>query len=65
LAGIGTQLGIGWIVQNLSFAPIFAACALLYLVAFGLVYWLIGELGVIRHIAPAPTIGQRPAVTFN
>ena len=65
LAGIGTQLGIGWVVQNLSFAPIFAACALLYLVAFGLVYWLIGELGVIRHIAAAPTIGRRQAVTFN
>ncbi len=59
LAGIITQLSIGWAVQNLSFAPVFAACALLYLVAFGLVYLLIGELGVIRQIAPTPRLEQR------
>ena len=51
LAGIITQLMIGWVVQNLSFAPVFAACALLYLVAFGLVHWLVGELGGIRQVS--------------
>ena len=58
LAGIITQLSIGWVVQNLSFAPIFAACALLYLVAFCLVSWLIGELGVIRPLGPASRSGR-------
>ena len=64
LAGIITQLSIGWVVQNLSFAPIFAASALLYLLAFILVYWLVGELGVIRPLRPAPP-APREAVSFN
>jgi ACS family hexuronate transporter-like MFS transporter len=64
LAGIITQLSIGWVVQNLSFAPIFAACALLYLLAFILVYWLIGEIGVIRPIGQAP-LAPREAVSSN
>jgi ACS family hexuronate transporter-like MFS transporter len=49
-AGAITQLSIGWVVQNLSFAPIFAACSVMYLIAFTLVHVLIGKLGVIRHI---------------
>lgn len=60
LAGAITQLSIGWVVQNLSFAPIFAVCAFMYLLAFGLVHWLIGELGTIRRLAPA-AVAQRAA----
>lgn len=52
LAGVVTQLSIGWVVQNLSFEPIFTACAVLYLLAFALVHWLVGEIGVIRQITP-------------
>jgi MFS transporter, ACS family, aldohexuronate transporter len=57
LAGAITQLSIGWVVQNLSFTPIFAVCAVMYLIAFWLAHRLIGELGKIRAIpdvAPAP-----------
>ncbi len=53
LAGVITQLGIGWVVQNLSFTPIFAACSVAYLIAFALVHILIGELGRVRHLGPA------------
>jgi MFS transporter, ACS family, hexuronate transporter len=49
-AGVLTQLTIGTIVHKFSFAPVFAACSLLYLAAFALVSWLGGELGVIRAI---------------
>jgi ACS family hexuronate transporter-like MFS transporter len=47
-AGIGffTQLGIGWVVQNVSYTPLFIACAFAYLLTFALVSWLVGELGV-------------------
>jgi ACS family hexuronate transporter-like MFS transporter len=48
LVGAFTQLGIGWIVTHQSFAPVFATCALMYLIAFAAVHYLIGELGVIR-----------------
>jgi len=50
LAGVITQLTIGWVVQNLSFAPIFAAISVMYLLAFSLVHWLIGELGRVRQL---------------
>ncbi len=51
LAGVLTQLAIGWVVANLSsFAPIFATCAVAYIVAFLFVHFLIGELGVIRTV---------------
>ena len=50
VAGILTQLGIGWVVQHLSFAPIFAAISVAYLVAFVLVHLLIGELGRVRAV---------------
>jgi ACS family hexuronate transporter-like MFS transporter len=49
-AGVVSQLGIGWVVQNLSFAPIFTAIAAAYLVAFALVQRLIGELGRVRAV---------------
>jgi len=51
LAGAVTQPLIGWAVQTLSFTPVFAACSGVYLVAFILVHFLIGELGVIRRVA--------------
>lgn len=49
-AGVGffTQLGIGWVVQNVSYTPLFIVCALVYLVTFALVSWLVGELGAPR-----------------
>ena len=53
IAGVITQLSIGWVVQNLSFAPIFVVCSVMYLIAFGCVYLLIGELGVVRSLRPA------------
>jgi ACS family hexuronate transporter-like MFS transporter len=56
-AGVVTQMSIGWVVQNLSFAPVFAACSVMYLVALALVHHLIGELGRIRRLAPA-LVGQ-------
>ncbi|HVR72085.1 MAG TPA: MFS transporter [Vicinamibacteria bacterium] len=50
VAGILSQLAIGWVVTNLSFAPLFAAMALTYLVAFALVQILVGELGRVRDV---------------
>jgi len=49
LFGIGTQLAIGWTVQNVSFAPVFAVSAFMHLAAFVLVCVLVGELGKIRN----------------
>ncbi len=48
--GILTQLSIGWIVQHFSFTPIFAVCAVVYLIGFVFVQWLIPQLGVTREI---------------
>lgn len=53
VAGIATQLAIGWTVQNVSFAPVFAVCSFVHLAAFGLVCLLVGQLGVIRRFDPA------------
>jgi ACS family hexuronate transporter-like MFS transporter len=50
LAGVVTQLGIGQVVQHLSFAPIFAAIACAYLLALAVVHGLIGELGRVRPV---------------
>jgi ACS family hexuronate transporter-like MFS transporter len=50
VVGAITQYSIGWVVQNLSFAPIFAFCAFAYLIALTLVHFLIGDLGVIRKV---------------
>jgi ACS family hexuronate transporter-like MFS transporter len=46
-AGVLTQLMIGRTVQAESFTPIFVTCGVIYLIAFGLVSWLVGELGQI------------------
>jgi MFS transporter, ACS family, hexuronate transporter len=51
IAGAVTQLTIGWVVANLSFTPIFAVCAMMYLAALTAVHLLIGELGVERHVS--------------
>ncbi len=56
VAGVITQLTIGWVVQHLSFAPIFAAISGAYLLAFAAVHLLVGELGTIRKIP----IGANP-----
>jgi ACS family hexuronate transporter-like MFS transporter len=56
--GAVTQWYIGWAAQNLSFAPVFAACSVMYLLALGLVHWLIGELGLIRRVGSSE-IAQR------
>jgi MFS transporter, ACS family, hexuronate transporter len=48
--GALTQLKIGAVVDQYSYAPIFASCAAMYLVAFLLVHFLVGELGVIRRV---------------
>ena len=58
LVGAVTQLTIGWVVQNVSFSPIFAVCSVMYLIAFALVHMLIGELGIIRHIGEEPPRGS-------
>lgn len=50
VAGVITQLTIGWVVQHLSFAPIFATISVVYLLAFAAVHLLVGELGTIRKI---------------
>jgi ACS family hexuronate transporter-like MFS transporter len=50
ITGAVTQLTIGWVVANLSFTPIFAVCAMMYLVALAGVHFLIGELGVERRL---------------
>jgi ACS family hexuronate transporter-like MFS transporter len=50
LAGAITQLTIGRVVEQFSFAPIFAACAGMYLLAFLGVHFLIGPLGVVRKV---------------
>jgi ACS family hexuronate transporter-like MFS transporter len=49
--GAVTQWYIGNVVETFSFAPIFAVCAVMYLLAFGLVHLLIGELGSIRPLS--------------
>jgi hypothetical protein len=48
--GVITQLAIGWVVQSFSFAPIFAAISVAYLIALALVQLLIGELGRVREV---------------
>jgi nitrate/nitrite transporter NarK len=56
LMGAITQRYIGRVVDSLSFAPIFAGCAGMYLLSLLLVHLLIGELGKIRQV---PTTDQQ------
>lgn len=53
IAGIVTQQAIGWTVQHVSYTPVFLVCSVMHLITLGVVCWLVGELGVIRHIASA------------
>jgi ACS family hexuronate transporter-like MFS transporter len=50
LVGAITQRSIGRVVDAYSFAPIFAACAGMYLLALLLVHVLIGKLGHVRNV---------------
>lgn len=54
LVGIATQLGIGRVVERLSYAPVFAACAAVYLAAYFVVRRFVGELGVVQPLPVAP-----------
>jgi MFS transporter, ACS family, hexuronate transporter len=45
LMGILTQTAIGWTVQHLSFAPVFAVAAFMHLTALACVTLLIGKIG--------------------
>jgi MFS transporter, ACS family, hexuronate transporter len=61
IAGGAAQLGIGSIVMQYGYGPIFAVCSVIYLVALAVVHWVIGELGVIRNIpAPPRLVRHRP-----
>jgi ACS family hexuronate transporter-like MFS transporter len=53
IAGGVTQLVIGSVVIKYGYAPIFAVCSVMYLLALGCVHFLIGELGVIRRVTSA------------
>jgi ACS family hexuronate transporter-like MFS transporter len=50
IAGGLVQLAVASVVVQHGYTPIFAICAVMYLVAFALVHLLVGELGVIRRI---------------
>jgi ACS family hexuronate transporter-like MFS transporter len=50
IAGGLVQLAVASVVVQHGYTPIFAICAVMYLVAFALVHLLVGELGVIRKI---------------
>jgi ACS family hexuronate transporter-like MFS transporter len=52
IAGGLAQLAVARVIAHHGYAPVFATCAVMYLVAFALVSVLVGELGVIRRIAP-------------
>jgi ACS family hexuronate transporter-like MFS transporter len=58
LVGAISQLYIGRVVQALSFAPIFVACSVMYLLGFMLVHFLAGELGRVREV-PSGDAGPR------
>jgi ACS family hexuronate transporter-like MFS transporter len=49
-AGIVTQLVIGWAVQHFSYKPLFPICGVMYLAAFFIMHFMVGELGKIREL---------------
>ena len=55
LMGAITQRYIGQVVDAYSYAPIFAGCAGMYLLALLLAHVLIGKLGVIRQVTAEKT----------
>ncbi len=52
IAGGITQLVIGKVVSGYGYGPIFAVCAVMYLLALLMVHLLIGKLGEIRQVPP-------------
>lgn len=52
IAGGITQLVIGKVVSGYGYGPIFAVCAVMYLLALLIVHLLIGKLGEIRQVPP-------------
>lgn len=53
IVGVISQYGIGWTVQNVSFVPVFAACAFMPMLALWAVHLLVGRIGQVREVAPA------------
>jgi ACS family hexuronate transporter-like MFS transporter len=51
LAGVLSQLAIGHVVARFSYAPVFAVCSVMYLIAFAGVSRMAKDLGRIREIA--------------
>ena len=56
IAGGITQLIIASVVMKYGYAPIFAVCSVMYLIALAGVHFLIGELGVIRSFKTSATV---------
>ena len=54
IAGIIAQQLTGWTVQNYSFTPLFIVGSVLHLTAFALVGLMVGKLGVVQTVGPAP-----------
>ncbi|MFN0112309.1 MAG: MFS transporter [Blastocatellia bacterium] len=54
IAGGITQLVIGGVVMKYGYAPIFAVCSVMYLLALLAVHLLIGKLGEIRQVPTNP-----------
>src|SRR5690606_21761740 len=50
VAGILSQLSVGWTVQHFSYVPIFIAIGVAYLFTLGCVQLFTGRLGVIHTI---------------
>jgi ACS family hexuronate transporter-like MFS transporter len=50
LAGVLSQLAIGHVVSAFSYAPVFAVCSVMYLIAFTAVARLAKDLGRIREV---------------
>jgi len=58
IAGIGTQLGIGLLLKQLSFGWLFASCGCFYFVALILTHWMAGEIGIIATISSTEAVVQ-------
>lgn len=54
MAGAASQLGIGRVAESFGYAPVFAACSVLYVSAFLVVVWLVRDLGRLRNLGPLP-----------
>jgi ACS family hexuronate transporter-like MFS transporter len=54
LMGVIAQQVTGWTVQNVSFTPLFLVGSVLHLTAFAIVCLMVGKLGVLQPVGPAP-----------